>query len=240
MDVLSQPLSPSELDELDDFLASPQLESTSMDIPMLEGFLTALVIGPRRVSPSEWLPRVWDRHDGTVEPVFVDSRHADRIVTLLMRFMNGLADRFLNEADAFQPIFCRQEWPGAPEWCEGFLFATDFCDDEWADLWDEHPELAAPFRCLGTDGGRAALHGEADVELWTRLVPQVVVAIHEIWLDARVFPPSEPDDDDAAAAGDLSFSRLPPDPADACDGVCPCGSGERFRDCGGAAGRSVH
>jgi len=48
-------LSPAELEELGRFLASPQLEATAMSVPMLEGFLTAVVVGPRQVMPKEWL-----------------------------------------------------------------------------------------------------------------------------------------------------------------------------------------
>ncbi|MDP3288141.1 MAG: UPF0149 family protein, partial [Methyloversatilis sp.] len=137
MDALNQPLSQSELDALEDFLALPHLQDSSMDVPMLEGFLTAIVIGPRMVMPGEWLPRVWDRYDASVAPDFVDRRQAERIITLLMRFMNGIADTFLNEPEAFQPIFWRPERRGAAEWCEGFLMGTDFCDGEWKDLWDD-------------------------------------------------------------------------------------------------------
>ena len=103
MDALSRPLSPPELDTLEDFLASPQFEYRAMELPMLEGFLTALVIGPRMVMPGEWLPRVWDRYDAAVAPDFADAGQAARITSLLMRFMNGIADTFLNDPGAFQP-----------------------------------------------------------------------------------------------------------------------------------------
>lgn len=52
---------------------------------MLEGFLTALVIGPRMVLPGEWLARVWDRHDASVAPAVVDREQAQHITLLLMR-----------------------------------------------------------------------------------------------------------------------------------------------------------
>lgn len=126
MGALNQPLSQSEIDALEGFLASPHLQGSSMDVPMLEGFLTAIVIGPRMVMPGEWLPRVWDRYDASVASAFVDRRQAERITALLMRFMNGIADTFMNEPDAFEPIFCQRERRGAPEWCEGFLAGTAF------------------------------------------------------------------------------------------------------------------
>lgn len=69
----------------EDFPASPQFEHRAMELPMLEGFLTALVIGPRMVLPGEWLVRVWDRHDASVAPAVVDREQAQHITLLLMR-----------------------------------------------------------------------------------------------------------------------------------------------------------
>ena len=65
---LDQPLSNAELEELDDFLCGEDIEETSMDVSTLDGFLTAIAIGPQIVLPSEWLPWVWDMDDGEAEP----------------------------------------------------------------------------------------------------------------------------------------------------------------------------
>lgn len=240
MDTLNQPLSPAELDELDELLASPQLDDMSMDVPMLEGYLTALVIGPRMVMPTEWLPWVWDRHDASVEPDFADIEHAKRAITLVMRFMNGIADTFLNEADAFEPIFLRREQRGAAEWCEGFLIGTDFCSDEWAGLWDEYPELAAPFDRLGTDEGRAEIRDASEVELWSKLLLPALVAIHELWLDVRMFPAEVDEEDDFADFDTPAEPYVRPEPKVGRNDPCPCGSGKKFKKCCGAGDRSVH
>jgi uncharacterized protein len=40
------------------------IADTSMDFATLEGFLTAIAIGPRMVRPSDWLPCIWDMQDG--------------------------------------------------------------------------------------------------------------------------------------------------------------------------------
>ena len=74
---LHQPLSEAELDELDDFLADEAIEDRSMDISMMEGFLTAVAIGPRMVLPSEWLPWVWDIEDGQAEARFESEEQAN-------------------------------------------------------------------------------------------------------------------------------------------------------------------
>ena len=55
---LSQPLSDEEFGELDRFLMSDATPEECMDA-MLDGFFTALAIGPNLVMPSQWLSHVW-------------------------------------------------------------------------------------------------------------------------------------------------------------------------------------
>jgi hypothetical protein len=46
---LNQPLSQAEVQELTDFLAADSVPFDAMDIGMLDGYLTAIVIGPEFV-----------------------------------------------------------------------------------------------------------------------------------------------------------------------------------------------
>src|SRR5947207_9214751 len=59
MRALDEPLSDTELDSLEGFLASDSVPQDCMDLEMLDGFLTAIVSGPESIQPSEWLPQVW-------------------------------------------------------------------------------------------------------------------------------------------------------------------------------------
>ena len=61
---LNQPLSRAELNELNElneFLADESIEEMSMDVSTLEGFLTAIVIGPRAVHLPACQPAWWSR-----------------------------------------------------------------------------------------------------------------------------------------------------------------------------------
>ena len=49
------PLSDAEIEELDQFLLGAESLEESMDISMLDGYLTAIVCGPATILPSEWL-----------------------------------------------------------------------------------------------------------------------------------------------------------------------------------------
>ncbi len=58
---LMEPLSEDGFEELDGFLLSDDLLEACMVAVTLEGFLTAIAIGPVTVTPEHWLPRVFGR-----------------------------------------------------------------------------------------------------------------------------------------------------------------------------------
>src|SRR3954447_23359077 len=82
MKALSQ-AAPMSLHELDEFLTSDGAPDRSMALSNLDGFLTAVAIGPDRIKPSEWLPRIW----GDESPEFLSEEEADRVIgTILGRY----------------------------------------------------------------------------------------------------------------------------------------------------------
>jgi len=87
-------LTPEEFEELDEFLCRPELEDTSMDASTLDGFLTAIVIGPRLVKPSVWLPWIWDMDDAENASSFDSEQQANQIMSLIMRHYNTLVHTF--------------------------------------------------------------------------------------------------------------------------------------------------
>jgi yecA family protein len=103
-----------------------------MDLATLEGFLTALVIGPNIVRPSQWIPWIWDRIDGQVAPPFEDLDEANAMLGLVMRLHNGLINRFRIDPEAFRPVYLDGARWGASEWCEGFLTGTRLDSKAWS------------------------------------------------------------------------------------------------------------
>ena len=53
-------ISPEDIIAFAEFLDREPLAKRSMSIAMLDGFLTAIVIGPEVVMPSDYLPWIWD------------------------------------------------------------------------------------------------------------------------------------------------------------------------------------
>ena len=98
------PLSEAKLEELDQFLLDTEGIEESMDISTLDGFLTAIVCGPKRVMPGEWMRWVWDMEHGEDVPQFESPAQAQRILGLLMRHMNDIAETLLQTPDQYPPL----------------------------------------------------------------------------------------------------------------------------------------
>ena len=80
----------SELDELEHFLISDATPDETMSIDLLDGYLTALIVGPATPSSSRWLPLVWDMSGGGAEPEFESPEEAQHIMALLMKMKKSI------------------------------------------------------------------------------------------------------------------------------------------------------
>lgn len=227
--ILDTPLSNEEIDELNAFLMSEATPDDCMDIVTLDGFLTALVIGPELVPPSVWLPLVWG---GEKEPVFESSSQAKRIIGILMRRFNDISRMFGEEATGFEPLLYTREADGetkwiGEDWCVGFMEAVDLSFDDWQPLFDDKPgcALLAPILTLGTEVGwkelDAAADPEAECEAALEMLGPAVEAIRDYWrLRWRTKAA-------ALKEANLRPRTLRPGRND----PCPCGSGLKFKKC---------
>jgi uncharacterized protein len=225
-------LSDGELEELDDFLADDAIQETSMDVSTLEGYLTAIAIGPGLVMPSEWLPWVWDMEEGEAAPEFDEDEQASRIFSLIMRFYNSILQSFATDPDAFQPIFWQGNQWGAAEWCEGFILGFQFNDDAWSLLASGQPEWFAPFLRFGTDDDIHTSLMTGDAETLMNEIDASLGILHRYWKENRHQRPRGITNDDfrlGTQKGVAQVVRNGPkinraDP-------CPCGSGKKYKKC---------
>ncbi len=222
-------LTPEEFEELEEFLSGEDLQETSMDVSTLDGFLTAIVIGPRLVKPSVWLPWIWDMDDAENAPNFDSEQQANRILSLIMRHYNTLVHTFNTAPESFEAIFWENRQWGAAEWCEGFLLGTQMDAEVWPLLFAAQPKWFAPFMRLGTQEGRDLndKHGGAE-QLMNEIEP-AVLKMHAHWKQYEV-----PHEALGGKAGSTPIVRDGPkvgrnDP-------CPCGSGKKFKKCCGVHG----
>ena len=205
------PLSDDEYERLGDLLAAPALVARSMDVAMLEGFLTALALRPAVEAVAAWLPAVLDR-GGAGAGAADDARE---IAALAQRHYLHLRQWLAEDPASFEPIYaCGPEW-GPDAWCEGFLTGTRREPAAWEAL--AIPAWSQPFIRLGTAEGRALNADDAETERWMNAVAPAVIAINAAWRPAAAPAPGR------RAAPKVGRN----DP-------CPCGSGKKYKKCCGA------
>jgi uncharacterized protein len=227
------PLSDQELQELDEFLLSDSTSDETMVLEVLDGYLTALVVGPVAVMPSLWLPRVWGPSEDDA-PEFDTMEQAERIIGLILRHMNGIIQSVTSDVRAHEMIIASRrspadgrEWPDAEMWAHGFMQAVMLCRRDWEPLFSDDEASAAlrPIRLLGADDlTKEELLLIRTVEQrgkLSELVPASLTATYRFWLPYREARRERP----AVRRAQPRVGRNDP---------CPCGSGKKFKRCCGA------
>ena len=233
--LLGADLSPEEIEVLDDFLGSPALEGTSMDVSTLEGFFATLALSPRVTMPGEWMPWVWDCEHGKVEPEFEGMDHANQIVNLLLRFYNAVLGRINTNVAGFEPIFCSGVQWGASEWCRGFLTAMRLDPEGWAPIIKANPDWFQPFFALGIEEAAARLAGEEDGgrRFVDAIVPSLV-CIHGNEAARRAARPTGLMNSSFPMGGRARRPTEREAPKVGRNEQCPCGSGKKYKKFCGA------
>jgi len=159
------------------------------DIIELEGYLTAIVIGPNTLSPLKWLPKVW----GGVKPKFSDSTELNQFLGLVMGFYNDIALQFGHAPDRFRPTFYESKVDGkrvqvVDEWCMGFLKGMRLDAAAWKPLKQQRPDLLKPLQLFGTRAGWNELEAGGEERMhriWSRKIAPAVRQIHAFWAPHR-------------------------------------------------------
>ena len=147
---LDEPLTDSELDELEAFLASDAVPQDCMDLEMLDGYLCAIVSGPAVIQPSEWIPGVWSEGGRAATPAYGSSEQAQRVMGLMLRHLVGLQRTLEESPTRFKPLLYLADERAKPEksekaekgpgeataWCEGYMSGVKLRDDDWQPLYD--------------------------------------------------------------------------------------------------------
>ena len=219
-----------------------------LSLEHVDGFITALICGPRQILPSEYFPVLLGESGLTI---FSGTDEADRFMSLFQRRWNQVA-RALNapieslaDPAALEPLIMDwdgllEELPpaeraslvaeGLPEfasvWAAGFLQVLDVWEADWTlpvDSKDEAfvDEMLDPFFVLIT-----AREDLTDDERNTRREDHVAMAIWSVY-ELRDFWR------DRGCASTRAPMRVMAEPG--LHALCPCGSGKKFKQCCGAA-----
>jgi len=164
-------------------------------VSMLDGYLTAVIVGPCSIDPQEWLRHMLGPH-GRIG--MEETAQSSAIMAIVARF-NAVSEGLATAPDHYAPIFERTDDGTvlAGPWCKGFLAAMKLRYDAWQPLCGlgrfEHG-LLLPILLHCTDAaGRPMLgpvrpgpEGAAFLRTAYHDIPLVVPAIREFWMPQRV------------------------------------------------------
>ena len=139
-DLVSPPFSDDDFEQLDAWLH--RRHSGILDVVTLEGFLTAILIGPNTISPMLWLPKVW----GKGKPQFKDLEELNHFTALVIGLYNEIAVCFEQDPESFEPSFYERRFDDqtvvvVDEWCEGFIKGMRVDTEGWKPLQRERPDV---------------------------------------------------------------------------------------------------
>lgn|GEM_PF-428274 len=163
----TQPLSDTELDALDNLLQALPADN-AMNIEGMDGYLTALLLGPQLVSrlkSADWLPAVWGG-DGEGSAPFASQKQRKRTALLVLRHLHGISRQLRVTPGSWEPVFSvaevnERDLVDAEDWCVGFLLAVALDPEAWAPVFDD-PELGPALVPLALLGGDESTLSEAD------------------------------------------------------------------------------
>jgi uncharacterized protein len=182
------------LEELDHWIERLDPPALVDGVSMLDGYLTAIIIGRCSIDPHEWLRHMLGPNGGLG---LEGTKQAAAIMAIVARF-NAISEGLATAPQRYAPIFERtaEGTVLAGSWCMGFLAAMKLRYEAWLSLHDfRHigQGLLLPIRLHCTDSAGTPLLGpvrpgrESKEFLRTadHDIPLVVPAIREFWMPQR-------------------------------------------------------
>jgi len=202
-------------------------------VDTLDGFLTAVALGPVDIPVPQWLPRVWGP-DEKDTPRFRNEEQADRILALIVRQLNGILRTLQLDIDHYTPIVDVTtvddvDYDDAEMWAFGFMAGINLARTAWQPLF-EQPEVLESLKPVFllsaknlTDEQKQQVATPRQRADLAAQLPAMVATLYTFWQPyrkAQSLNGPEPVRVEAKAGRN--------DP-------CPCGSGKKYKKCCGAA-----
>jgi uncharacterized protein len=220
------------------FLSSPHRPKDTFTYPQLAGFLFGLANGPELITPSEWIPLVFNDQEAHYET----NDEAERVLQAIMALYNDCIRERTGGTLSLPPGCEMRPWPmdnlsaDAPlsQWAQGFGMGYDYLAEVWneytPDEFDEElgallmtlsfftsPKLAEAYHQETQGKGSLEQLAQTVMEIFPeamRKYAQLGRAIYQARLEAG--------DLDHETSSRPKIGRNDP---------CPCGSGKKFKKC---------
>ncbi|TXH72179.1 MAG: UPF0149 family protein [Lysobacteraceae bacterium] len=233
------------LDKLALLLDERAVPYKGLNLEALDGFVSALMVGPDMVMPSEWQPVVW----GGKTPTWRDEEEAREVQRLLMGFWNRVSRRVCHRdesaplpEDSMPLIWLPEEEPpddGEAEpsedagtvghdWALGFIRGVSMRENAW-NAWIDSEEwlLESYLDIISLVLGKKTIPAEAEDEappLTYQDRIEIILDIPWLLLDLNTY----------RIEAMTSHEPIRRAPVPGRNDPCPCGSGKKYKKCCGA------
>ena len=209
---------------LEAFLSSPKIAGSMGSLIEMDGYLTALIIGPDLIMPSEWMADLW-----AGRPAFDDTEEARMVTGTLMDHYNGIIRQLDGPPESYRPLYLPEDssQPAtiehAAEWSQGFWRVIRRYPG-WRPLIEDKDarHLLVPILAYAKTPEGTALFNHTPDNL-EDIFKDSVDAIAEFILLIRKYWRVQTASPDRPIR---SFRTGRNDP-------CPCGSGKKYKRCCG-------
>ena len=221
-----RPLTDAEYDRLADTLNRFHGEG-AMNLEQLDGFFAALICGPDRVHPSEYLPEIWGGSEMADEEAFASQQQLKDFLDLVMRHWNAIAET-LQSGDVHLPLVLEDEHgiTHANDWAQGFLRGMALRRADWGELLKDEDEGGWIIPILALAHEHDPYQEPMSAERREDLIVRAAAGITAIY---RYFEPrrrmlADRGSEHSAHRRTKKIGRNDP---------CPCGSGKKYKHCCG-------
>jgi uncharacterized protein len=215
---------------LEEFLASPDASADSPSLIEMDGYMTAVIIGPELIMPSQWMTDLWPEQFG-----FKGAKEAQKITSALLEYYNGIIRHFEGPPENYRPLYLPEdpEQPAtverAAEWSQGFWNAITR-HPGWRPIIEDKDarRLLVPILVFAKTPNETPLikyarrQHEEMLEDAVDKIAEFLLLIRQYWQDYNAShdkpAPNHP-------VRSQCVGRNEP---------CPCGSGKKYKRCCGS------
>ena len=179
------------LEELDEYLSSDKSPDDCMLLSELDGFMTAIVVGPSFIDPTVWFPIAL----GMEFPRVPGTDFIDRFVYAVVNRYNEISTQLSEDPDSFEPIFWQSNGGIviAMDWAEGFRDGMKLRAAKWRSIISAPgmTQLLYPILVHCSDKRGKSLLGLSDTNEERALetayldIPKVLPLIRDFYMPQR-------------------------------------------------------
>lgn len=229
-------LTDDDLDQLNAALLSIPMDNDGMLLSEFDGFCAGLIVCPKMIMPSEWLPCVWG--DGTEH--FDTLEDVQSASNLIMRHYNDVACLLAPPKMEYAPLYDEDTRTGEiiwESWAVGFERAMQIHPDVWERIVESGDEEASAsinmiLALYNIAEGQSDLP-QSSIDALTEeapdLIPNLVLALNEWTKSDATFDPLP-----AWTAANQPHPPFLEAKKVGRNDACPCGSGRKYKKCCGS------